>query len=292
MSIVDAIAKAKQLAQERQKTERRPTAPSRSERVSQGASGAASPVSSGIAPAPSVPRPGLRPTLVQVDTALCASNRLLVPGTPTALDGAAETAFRILRTRLLQRAKISGWTTVGITSASPDDGKTLTALNLALSLARDDNNSAVLLDLDMRNPSVYAALGVRAPHYLREYFEGQITADQMFVSIGVDNLALAGNESGTDRSSELLSSPRFEELVAHVRGAIDNPIVVVDLPPVLNTDDALVLAPRLDAILLVTSEGKTDRQDLQRAADLLAEFNFAGYVLNRSRQTVTGYGYY
>jgi len=53
-----------------------------------------------------------------------------------------------------------------------------------------------------------------------------------------------------------------------------------------------VLALRLDAILLVTSEGKTDRQELKKAADLISEFNLAGYVLNRTRQTVTGYGYY
>jgi len=285
MSIVDAIAKAKQLAQERRESDRR-SAPRSAERA----------VPSHAIPSlntiPSMPRPGLNPTRIQVDLAACAENRLLVPGADTTLDGGAETAFRILRTRLLQRAKVSGWTTIGITSACPDDGKTLTALNLALSLARDENNSAVLLDLDMRNPSVYECLGVRAPHGMREYFEGSITADQLFVSIGVDNLAIAGNDAGTDRSSELLSSPRFEELVAHVRAALSNPLVVVDLPPVLNTDDSLVLAPRLDAILLVTSEGKTDRQELKKAADLISEFNLAGYVLNRTRQTVTGYGYY
>jgi len=228
---------------------------------------------------------------VQFDPHVARENRLLLSAS-VAEDRGTVAAYGMLRTRILHRVRAKGWQTIGVTSAAPKDGKSLTAVNLALSLARENNSVVVLLDLDMRNPSVCRTLGVTPPNELRDFFELRIeTPDDLFMSIGIENLVIAGNITATQNSAELLASTRLEELLAFIRGVTTNPLIVIDLPPVLSPDDALVVAPRIDAIVLVASEGVTPRADLQRASELLADFPIAGLVLNRSSDASQKYGY-
>jgi Mrp family chromosome partitioning ATPase len=91
------------------------------------------------------------------------------------------------------------------------------------------------------------------------------------------------------KASELLASGRVEELFTYIRGIAKRPLIVVDLPPLLSTDDALIMAPKVDACLLVLAEGKSRRDSAAKALDLLSEFNLAGIVLNRSHAVVTDY---
>lgn len=283
MSIVDAISKAKRSAQQN----RVPTP------VVADAVGPRD-----VPPQPILESPAAKPLkpmsvpLLDIDILSCSRNKVLLPGAEASTDGKVETAFRMLRTRVLQRSRANNWTTIGITSASPSDGKTLTSLNLALSLAKEKNSEIVLLDLDMRNPSVCERLGVNPPNHMREFFEGLVSAEDLFFSIGVEHLMLAGGAQPSNNSSELLSNTKFEELIDQIKSSLVRPLVIIDLPPVLSTDDALVLAPRLDAIFLIASEGQTTRDELNRAAGLLSEYSLAGFVLNRSQQAVKGYGYY
>jgi protein-tyrosine kinase len=230
------------------------------------------------------------PLAVTVDSALCRERRILLKGAD-GFDSAAVAAYRMLRTRLVQRARTNDWRVIAVTSAGSNDGKTLTAINLALSMAREKSREIVLLDLDMRNPSVCRALGVRPPHDLREYLERGDNLRQLFFSVGSDNLLIAGSTRPTQHASELLASPRFGELLETLRrGAVD-PVVLIDLPPVLLTDDALVIAPNVDAVLLVASEGVTGRAEFAKALDMLSEYKIAGVVLNRAAETTPGYDY-
>jgi len=228
---------------------------------------------------------------VAFDPHVARENRLLLSASVPE-DRGTVAAYGMLRTRILHRARSHGWQTIGITSAAPKDGKSLTAVNLALSLAREANNVVVLLDLDMRNPSVCRTLGITPQNELRDFFEHRLeTPEDVFMSIGVENLVIAGNTTATQNSAELLASTRLEELLQFVRSATTNPLIIVDLPPVLSPDDALVVAPRIDALVLVASEGVTPRSDLQKASELLAEFPMAGLVLNRSSDASQKYGY-
>lgn len=227
---------------------------------------------------------------VSVDEKQCRERRVLL-GNSNADDSGAAAAYRMLRTRLLHRVRTKGWTTIAVTSAGQNDGKTLTAINLALSMAREKNREIVLLDLDMRNPGVCRVLGVHPPQELSGFLEHGEHAREMFFSIGSDNLMIAGGITPTELASELLASQRFTELLRVVREGAVNPIVIIDLPPVLLTDDALVVAPKVDAILIVASEGYTGRADLTKALQLLSEFTIAGVVLNRAADTTPGYEY-
>jgi protein-tyrosine kinase len=227
---------------------------------------------------------------LDLDRDICRSHRLLMEGDPEN-DVGAVAAYRMLRTRLLHRARAKEWTTIAITSAGPNDGKTLTALNLAFSMAREKSRDIILLDMDMRNPSVCRTLGVEPNRELRSYLETTSSIDGLFFSVGKDNLYIAGSTTPVENASELLSSPRFEQLIWDLKqGAVD-PVVLIDLPPVLVTDDALVVAPKIDAILVVASEGQTARTDVDKALSLLSEFPIAGVVLNRAAETTQGYDY-
>jgi len=232
----------------------------------------------------------IRSQTLALDHQQCRERRLLLPGAADT-DGAAVAAYRMLRTRLLHRARQKQWTTIAVTSAGPNDGKTLTALNLCFSMAREKSREIVLLDMDMRNPSVCRTLGVHPPTQLHEYLEHGADARGMFFSVSSNNLFIAGSTTATDQASELLASPRFDELIQCVKLGAVNPVILIDLPPVLLTDDALVVAPKVDATLIVASEGLTNRAALLKAMDLLAEFPIAGVVLNRAADASTGYGY-
>jgi protein-tyrosine kinase len=220
----------------------------------------------------------------------CRERRVLLQRTDEN-DGSAVAAYRMLRTRLLHRARIAEWTTIAVTSAGPNDGKTLTTLNLALSMAREKSREIVLLDMDMRNPSICRTLGVEPPHELRDYLEQGTHFNEMFLSVYSENLMVAGSITPAEHASELLGSAKFDELIQLIKqGAVD-PIILIDLPPVLLTDDALVVAPKVDALLVVASDGLTAQSDLGKALDMLKEFPIAGVVLNRVSETMPAYDY-
>jgi protein-tyrosine kinase len=220
---------------------------------------------------------------VELNPSVCASNRLLVPGGDPLLEERGAAAYRMLRTRILQRARTNGWTAVGFTSPGPSEGKSVTCINLALSLAKEMNSNVFLVDLDLRNPSIARYLGVQPPVNLIDYLSGEQSAEQVMFSVGIDNLLLAGSTKSTRDSSELISAGRYLEMFAYIASIASHPLILVDLPPVLSTDEAMVVAPNLDAIFMVVGEGSTRRDGLARSVELLSEFNLAGIILNKSR---------
>jgi protein-tyrosine kinase len=195
----------------------------------------------------------------------------------------------MLRTRILQRVRTSGWTAIGFTSPGPTEGKSVTALNLAITIAKEMNSNVFLVDLDLRNPSVARYLGIAPPHNLVDFLAGRESVDRTLFSVGIENLLLAGSTQSTKDSSELIAAGRHMELFAYIASISSHPLILVDLPPVLSTDEALVVAPQLDAIFMVVGEGATRRDGLERSVELLSEFNLAGIILNKSRGVAQDY---
>lgn len=230
--------------------------------------------------------------VVNCVAAIAIEQRILVPENPAATNHRAAAAYRMIRTRLLHRTRSNGMKSIAITSPGPGEGKSLTALNLALSLARDPTINVFLLDLDMRNPSTCRYLGLRPPVELIAYFQGSRAASEVFFSLGSKNLAIAGSVAPTSAASELLGAGRLEALLAYINSLCPNAVIILDLPPLLLTDEALLVAPRVDATLLVVAEGRTRRDSLARAVHLLAEFRCVGVVLNRASESMGESAYY
>jgi protein-tyrosine kinase len=206
---------------------------------------------------------------------------------------AIDASYRLLRSRLQNRLKRNNWFSLAIASPAQGDGKSITAVNLAISIARERQKPVYLLDLDMRNPSVSRFLGIRDLRPLPDYLSGLARAEDVLAETSFPNLIVAGTSSPADGASELLAGPRFNELLSHIRLRSPDACVLIDLPPVNVTDEALLVAPRVDAFLIVVSEGKTERAQLAQTLSTLSEYTVAGVVVNRSSDSHTvGYEQY
>jgi capsular exopolysaccharide synthesis family protein len=212
-------------------------------------------------------------------------NRILVgPENPTAL-----AAFKVLRTQVLQRMKERGWKALAVTSPGAGEGKTVTAVNLAISLAREVNHTVLLVDLDLRNPSVHRCLGYEPEQGISDIVLRQAQVADALVNPGLERLVILPGHEPVAHSSEVLSSPAMVALVQDIKHRYPNRMVIFDMPPVLSADDALTFAPYVDAVLLVVEEGKTKRDDILRAVSYLRNTELIGTVLNRSEEAVPGY---
>lgn len=199
--------------------------------------------------------------------------------------------FRILRTSVLQRLTVSGGTTLGITSPSMADGKTVVAANLAISLSRLPQHTVLLVDLDLRRPNLHKLFGLEATPGLADYLLAETPLPECLVNPGIDRLVLLPSGAAQRSSSEILSSARMAELARELKSRYPDRLVLYDMPPLLPTDDALVFLGHVDASLLVVEEGKTRRPEVQRALELLKDYRPIGTVLNKSRSPSGRYDY-
>lgn len=207
------------------------------------------------------------------------------------IDSSAERSYKILRTRVQQRLDAGSWHSIAITAAAAGDGKTLTAINLAIALARDVNTRVFLVDLDMQRPQIAAYLGMQFDKGLSDYLGGQAKFDEIVYEPGVERLAVIPNARSLEQSSELLGSPNMFELCQSLANETPRRIVIFDMPPLLLSDDVLRFLPNVDGVLLVVSEGKTPRAALQNVREVLPENKLLGIVLNRSAEREDS-GYY
>jgi Mrp family chromosome partitioning ATPase len=193
-------------------------------------------------------------------------------------------AYRMLRTQVLQRARSHGLITLGVASAVNGEGKTLTAINLAVSLAAEPNQTVVLLDLDLRRPSVARTLGMNVERGLESWFGADEPTRNVCYGIeGMERLYVMPTLTPVTGSSEVLASVATRKLFNELKGRDPGRVLLVDLPPVLLSDDALTIAPLLDGVVLVVNERRTRRDDLVRVVELLGNTRIVGTVLNRSR---------
>jgi protein-tyrosine kinase len=284
VTIQQAIEKAKQLRKERAE-------------VAQPVARAAAPAASAVLPQAIAEAAPARSNFVidfpriDPDLAVCARNRILIGTDRDDSTASAYDAYRIVRTQLRQRSTANGWRRFAVTSAGQGEGKSTTSLNLALALAREKRESVFLLDLDLRSPSVAEYLGLTPRAEIGLFLTGEGSPADVFFSIGVEQLTIAAGTQRFDNSSELLSGPRLEELLTFIAAQDPYAWIVADLPPLLATADALVIAPKVSATVVVVSEGKTRRDELQRAAEMLTGVGaeIAGMVLNRSTHASSSY---
>lgn len=210
-----------------------------------------------------------------------------------ALNDAPErTAYKVLRTRILQRMRALHFNVIGVTGAGPGEGKTLTAVNLAYALAQDVNHHVILIDLDLRRPSVHEYLGIAPPRDLSDLLRGTAKLDDVLVCPNVNRLAVMTCQQPLRDSSETLASPEMANIIHQVKTLGQRTITIVDLPPVLASDDVIAFSPLVDALLLVVGEDRCRREDLRETRELLQESEILGVVLNGSREKSAAAGYY
>jgi non-specific protein-tyrosine kinase len=189
--------------------------------------------------------------------------------------------YRVLRTRILHRTSNGSGKIVMITSSIPGEGKSLTAINLAFTFARDYDLTALLVDCDLKQQSIHKLLGFASDRGLADHLlHGHPLADLM-VWPDVEKLTIISGGNSVGASSELLGSPTMRHLVAEMRDRYPNRYIFLDTPPVLAGADAMALAPLVDHILFVVQSGRTPLQDIRKALHLLPKEKILGLVFNR-----------
>jgi non-specific protein-tyrosine kinase len=197
--------------------------------------------------------------------------------------GAAARAYRMLRAQLMQRARTSRMRAFGIVSAVCGEGKTITAINLALSLTAEPNQKVALLDFDLNHPSIAQTLGITPETGLDTWLtHATQPASAVLCELeGVARLQLAPTLAPVSHSSERLAGNRARALLEELRRD-EGRMLIVDLPPALLSHDVLTVAPLVDGFIFVVTEGKTRREDVQRVIELIGRERIVGTVLNGS----------
>ena len=207
--------------------------------------------------------------------------RLLLPG----MVGDASHSFKMLRTQVMQRMSQRGWNTLAVLSPGPDEGKTFTAINLAIAIAARPRLHGAAGGPRPALPAPAQALRLPA-HGGRRGLparRGQL-ADALVAVEGYPDLMLLPARGPVEHSSELISSASARALFREIKERYTNRIVIYDLPPVLATDDALSFVPQVDAALVVVGDDRTKREELMRCFELMRDTPDRGHRAERLAQ--------
>ncbi|MBL8074427.1 MAG: CpsD/CapB family tyrosine-protein kinase [Nitrospira sp.] len=192
-------------------------------------------------------------------------------------------AYKILRTQVTQRLRENGWNVVGVTSPGYGEGKTLTAVNLAVSLAMETTQTVLLVDSDLQDPTVHQVFGVKDCLGLADYLLDDQPVEDLLLHPGIGRFVLLPGGRAISNSTEILTSPKMVALVEELKHRYPSRVVIFDLPPLLHTADVLAFSPYTDALLMVVEEGKTTGEELQRALSLVKNSRpVLGTVLNKA----------
>ena len=224
-----------------------------------------------------------RTKIIDVPTEVLEANRLVA-----AIPGHELTdVYRILRTRVLQSLNSNRWNSFAVTSPATGAGKTLTSINLAISLAREVNRTVLLADFDLRRPSIHHYFGYKPESGISDYLFNDARMEDILFSPSIDRLVVLPGRESIHNSSEMLRSPKMVELVAELKGRYTDRLIIFDLPPVLAIDDAIAFKPYTDALLLVAENGATKREDMAATLELLKGTPIIGTVLNKAERVST-----
>lgn len=202
----------------------------------------------------------------------------------------AAEAYRTLRTNLQFSSLDKPLHTLLATSTAPDEGKSTTIANLAVTIAQAEQR-VILVDCDLRRPTLHTLFGLPNDSGLTSMILAQEQADIPMHDTGVPGLSLLPSGPLPPRPADILGSRRMEAVIARLRAEAD--IVLFDTPPVVAVTDAAVLATKVDGVLLVLQAGKTSRERGRQARQILEKVkaHIVGVVLNNAA-VEQGYGYY
>ncbi|MGH9563114.1 MAG: CpsD/CapB family tyrosine-protein kinase, partial [Terracidiphilus sp.] len=258
------------------------------------------------APAPSMETVPALPEEFDLATAPIARYEwnLFVPSFPTlAKYGRALEQFRSLRSHIYQARNEMALKTILVSSGMPSEGKSFVTANLAMSLARNSNNRILLIDGDLRRPSLHLLLGAPNEIGLSDYLA--VTAELHAImqrcseanengsngsSPDLANLYFVPTGTHYDNASELITNQRIKELIASASGSFD--WILIDSPPALVFADAVDLARAADAVLMVVRGAQTTLDVAQRAKASFSNSRILGIVLNDIKNPPRRESYY
>lgn len=194
----------------------------------------------------------------------------------------ASATFDLLRTQILQKMDENGWRTLAITSPSAAVGKTVVAINLAMSIAQKTDRTAMLVDFDLRQPRIATYLGIPMEKSLNDLLDGNAELSDILVNPDMPRLVVLPTKNSVNNPAETLSSGKIAGLVKDLRERYESRITIVDLPSLLKSDDAIAVIPKIDCILMVIANGMSTKREIEDSLRHLAKANLIGTVFNKA----------
>lgn len=205
------------------------------------------------------------------------------------IDSSVTDQYRSLRARIQSIRRAHPIRSLVLISAAPGEGKTTSAINLALSFGLERERTTCLVDADLRNPSVHHALSQPATCGLAEILEADAKLEDALIAVPDTRLSVLTVRALPSNPSELLGSQRMVALMDELHSRFDT--VIVDSPPILGLPDATELIGVCDAALLVVAAGATPRHDIEVALEQVEAAKVIGTIFNRCASVPAPYGY-
>lgn len=203
--------------------------------------------------------------------------------------------YKILRTQILHKTKEEGLNTILVTSVGDGEGKSITAANLAISLAREVAHTVLLVDADLRNPSLHRLFGIEPERGLSDCLLNDIPLADLLINPGINKLTILPGRHKLTESAEIVGSPKMMELIHEMKIRYKDRYIIFDSPPLIGSADTLILSKFVDGVILVVEYGMTQKDQIEKALELLKEINIIGTVLNKAiipKKQAYSYGHY
>ena len=188
-------------------------------------------------------------------------------------------AFRKLKTQIFLHPGNSP-RTILVTSAAPQEGKTLVAVNLAVAISKEIHSNAILVDGDLRRPGIHLEK-THSTRGLSTYLSDGVPLSEILLNSDIEKLRIILAGASTRKSSELIRSRKMGELLQTLREYGDNTYIVIDSPPIMATPDPTLLSKMVDGIVLVIRAGYTSRESVQSAIKSIDREKIIGVVFNQ-----------
>ncbi len=189
--------------------------------------------------------------------------------------------FKILRTNLLFPGSGNSPRSIMVTSTIPGEGKTFVASNLAITIAQNINEHALLMDCDIRRPCIHGRFGFDQVPGLSEYLLNGTSLSELLLKTQLEKLTILPGGNPPHNPSELLSSKKMSELLEEVTARYSNRYIIVDSSPPQLTAETRAIARQVDGILIVVKCGSTPREMVANLVEMMGKEKILGIVLNK-----------
>jgi exopolysaccharide/PEP-CTERM locus tyrosine autokinase len=243
------------------------------------------------------PQPALTSKQVELDPAAIAAAGIITPNAPRSH---LADQYRVIKRPLIRNATGKGAAVlkhgnlIMVTSALSGEGKTFTAINLAMSIAAERDHTVMLVDADVARPSVPRMLGLSPGPGLLDVLQGSVDMASVLLRTDIDTLTVLPSGTPHPKATELLASAAMGELLDDIASRYADRIVIFDSPPLLLTTEARVLAAHMGQAIVVVQANKTLQADVERALATIEACPVRLMLLNQARaraEGASGYGY-
>lgn len=201
--------------------------------------------------------------------------------------------FKMLRTKVLKLLRENNWNSLAVTGATQGAGKSMVAVNLAIAMAMEVNQTILLVDLDLKYPKVHWYFDFQVKAGLKDYILSDIPLSDILINpAGIDRLVILPGRGEAAGSSEMVSGLKMQELVSEIKNRYKSRIIIFDMPPVLAADDVLASMDYYDSALLVVEDGGNSEMEIKKSLQMLSGTNVLGTVLNKSENPPDHQSYY